>query len=71
MTIICDNAMETLALLRGERPEGMVILLKENRIADFSSCSTSGGNRRGLFDGRIVNLRGQPVRLAALMELLF
>ena len=68
--MLCDNAKGALALWGGGQPEGMIVL-KENRIAELSSCSASGGNRRGLFEGRAVDLGGQPVGLASPSELLF
>ena len=53
--ILCDSAMEVLALWRGGGPEAMVVVLKENRIADLSSYSASGRNRRGLLEGRVAS----------------
>lgn len=47
--------MEVLALWRGGGPEAMVVVLKENRIADLSSYSASGRNRRGLLEGRVAS----------------
>lgn len=53
--ILCDNAMEVLVLWRRGGREAVVVLLKENRIADLSFYGASGGNRRGPFEGRVAS----------------
>ena len=63
--------MEVLALWRDGWPEGMIVLLKENRIAELSSCSASDGNERGLFEEGYESGRETSQTWSSSLELLF
>lgn len=63
--VLCDSAIEILALWRGGVPEGIIVLKENQELLSFPPVVLQMEMRKDYLS-RVVHLGGHLVRLAAL-----